>query len=202
MNVLRKLRGVEDDETLEQIVAADPGLARAESKLTELRTRRDAEQRERVALLTRIELAKNPAGHDPLTEAALLLLDGKPSVAADVNHADRLGEARTRCQILDRAIELQEKLIEGERERLSKVASERAAERHRAIVQHIGKALTELSSALAQEERLRDEFRSAGVRCGLWPGQFPHAAAMRLDQTEYETMAQRWFVEAREQGLL
>lgn len=180
----------------------DPGYARAAGKLADLKARAGLLERRRGQL---VEGLNREVTYDLLTKRAeALLTDDVVPLPIEVERAALrrdLGAIEDELGVVRRAVELQQSVVEEEHRRGSQVICDRLRPEHRAIIQRIAAALTELVAGLAAERDFRERLNDAGVLYGhdLRPMPLPGLGLFN-DPNDPDSAAARWIREAREYG--
>jgi hypothetical protein len=176
---------------------ADADYRRQAEKLGDLRARHEALDRRRGELLVGLNRVVE---HDRLTERAQALLTDDVTPRPDDAALRRaLGDVEDEIRVLTRAVELQQRVVDSERARVSAAICARLRPQHRAIVRRIAAAVTELSEALTAEQDLRLALRDAEVvfAAELRPMPLPAAGVL----TDPNSALSRWMADAREHRL-
>jgi hypothetical protein len=171
----------------------DPTYLAAEQKLTELKAQRGEIEQQLAGMATgRVE-------HVPsIDRAAQALLNGTPADAANDQQRDELSE---KLRVVERAIEMQRKTVDGERARVSREVCQAALPAHKQNVAKVGRALAALAEAAAKEETLREELLAAGVSLGATIRPMPVVSRTVGAAAELSELAEAYAKEAREFGL-
>jgi hypothetical protein len=179
----------------------DPTYAAAADRLFDLEARERELRQRHEAILHGLAEVSPRRDLDRRAEALLTSGDVVESVEErrvrlTEQHQDILDELR----VVARAVEMQRRVVDGERGRVGAEIRRRVRPRHRELTRRIYGAIVALSELLDEEEAFRQSLTDADVPLGdIRP--VPFAAARLGPGHEYST-AWLWVKDAREAGLL
>lgn len=135
----------------------------AQTRLTELKTERDALDRQRDEAQT--GLSKYPSASDLLSREAAELLDGptEPTIRRG-EFLKTLEQTTHRLHVVREAIEIQRRRISDITQEVSKVICLELEPEHRLRVSEVAAAVLELAKAVQREWDLREELNMNGVQ--------------------------------------